>query len=139
MRRGKGNPPSKWVDCLDDAVDDQDVMSVSDYEPSSVGGRSGLLWTCDGTCGERIGALEATLNRVTGMVEMLVKAGGLASLALRLAVEKHKGRMAQEWDESMSKASEKAKAEAVVKAVEKRARKRAEEEQRAEEARVQQE
>ena len=85
-------------------------------------------------CGERIGALEATLNRLAEMVEMLVAARGLASLALRLAVEKHKGRMAREWDKSMSQASEKAKVEAVLIAAEKWARKRVEQEQRAEEA-----
>lgn len=47
-------------------------------------------------CGERIGALEATLNRVAEMVEMLFAAGGLARPALRLAVETHKGKMVWE-------------------------------------------
>ena len=72
------------------------------------------------------------------MVEMMVVAGGLASPAARLGVDKHKGKMAREWDESVSQASEKAKAEAMVKAAEERVHKKAEEEKRAEEARVQQ-
>ena len=65
---------------------------------------------------------------------MLGAAEGLASPALRLVVEKHKGKMAQEWDESMSQASERAKGQAVVKAVEKRVHKREEEEKSVSEA-----
>lgn len=69
---------------------------------------------------------------------MLVAAGGLASPAARLAVEKHKGKMPREWDELVLQVSERTKAEAVVKAAENRVRKKAEEEKKAEEARVQQ-
>ena len=47
--------------------------------------------------------------------------------------------MAREWDVSVARATERAKAEGLVKAAEKRARKKAVEDERAEEARVQQE
>lgn len=100
--RGKGKLPSKWADSLDNAVSDQVEMDVSDDEARSAGGQWGQLQRCSGMCGERIRALEATLNRLAEMVEILVAARGLASPALRLAMEKHKGRMAQGWDKSMS-------------------------------------
>lgn len=55
--RGKGNLPSKWADDLEDVVDDQDDMDVSDDVASSEEGQSGMPRRCYGTCGERIGAL----------------------------------------------------------------------------------
>ena len=136
---GKGKLPLKWADSLHDAIDVEDSMKVSENGASSVGEGLGLLGRCDGTCREKIDALEATRDRVAKMVEMLVEAGGLASLAAGMAVEKPKGKMAREWDELVSQALERAKAEAVVKVAEKQMRTKAEEEKRAEEARVQQE
>lgn len=86
----------------------------------------GLSGQCDGTCGENIDALEEMLDRVAKIVEMLVVAGELASPAVRFAVEKHKGKMAWEWDKSVSQATDRAKADTVVKAAEKRMCKKAE-------------
>ena len=133
--RGKGKLTSKWADSLDDADDVGNDMEVSEDDASLMGERLDRLGQCDMTCRERFDAIEATLDRVAKMVGMLVAAGGLASPAARLEVERHKGKMAREWDESVSQASERAKAEVMVKAVEKRVCKKAEEEKRAEEAR----
>ena len=91
--QGKGRLPSRWADSLDDTVGAQDDMNVSDDGAGSVGGQSGLLQKYNGTSGERIGTLGATLNRVAEMVEMLVVAGGLASPGWRLVVERHRVRM----------------------------------------------
>ena len=87
-----------------------------------MGGRVGRR--CDGGCFGRIAALKESLGKVESMVKMLVGLGGLASPNERLAVEKHKGQMAKEWDSSITNASEQAKAEAVVKATRTRLRKR---------------
>ena len=79
---------------------------------------------CEGHCLARIAALEATLDRVKGMVKMLVALGRLASPAERLEVEKCKGRMERELDVSIAKAGEKAKVEAAVKVANKPVKKR---------------
>ena len=136
---GRRNLPTKWADSLDDTVDVGDNMEVSENDTSLLGGRLGLPRLCNGTCGEKIDAFETTLDRFAKMVEMLVAAGGLSSPAAGLVVEKHKGKMAREWDESVSQASKMTKAEMVVRAAEKRVHKKAEEEKKAEEAWVQQE
>lgn len=134
MREGKGKLGLKWADSLDEGIGDGDSMEVSDNNANSVGDQLGRPQQYNGTCGERIGTLEPTLDRFAETVEMLVVAGGLVSLAMRLAVEQHKEKIAREWDESVFQASERAKAEAVVKGAEKRVHKRAEQEKRAEEA-----
>ena len=99
---GKGKLPLKWADSLEDAIDVGDSMEVIEEDASAVKEHLGLPRQCDRTCRERIDALGATLARVAKMVEMLVGAGRLASPAARLEVEKHKGKMAREWDESVS-------------------------------------
>ena len=66
-------------------VDDRDSIDMSNDRASLAVERLGQRWQCDGTCGERIGAMEATLQRVAEIVKMLVVAGGLASPTLRLA------------------------------------------------------
>lgn len=91
--RGMGKLPSKWADRLDHMVDDRDSMDVSDNGASLAVGRLGQRRQCDRTCGENIGAMGATLQRVAEILVMLVAGGGLASPTLRLAVEKHKGMM----------------------------------------------
>ena len=50
------------------------------------------------------------------MVKMLVALGSLASPGERLALDKHRGQMAKEWDASVAEPGDQAKAEAVVKA-----------------------
>ena len=112
-------------------------MEVGEDNACSVGERLGLPGQCDGKCGENIDALEAMLDKVAKIVEMLVAAGELSSPAARLVVEKHKGKMAREWDESVSQATDRAKADAVVKGAEKRMCKKAEQESTAGEVRVQ--
>ena len=134
MLEGKGKLGLKWADSLDEGIGDGDSMEVSDNNANLVGDQLGRPRQCNGTCWERIGALEPTLDRFADMVDMLAGAGGLVSPAMRLAVGQHKGKMAREWDESVFQASERAKAEAVVNAAEKRVHKRAEQEKRAEEA-----
>ena len=73
------------------------------------------------------------------MVKMLVALRGLAGPEERFEVEKRKGRMAREWNESNTAAGEWAMAEAIVKAADKRMKKRELDDARAEEARLQQE
>ena len=140
--KGKGRLPSNWADMLDDTGVDEDEMDIGDDVLSEVGseivgGRVGR-W-CDGGCSGWITALEQTLGRVESIVKMLVALGGLASLGERLAVQKHRGQMAKEWDTSVAKAGGHAKAEAVVKAARTWLRRRETEDTRAEEARVRQE
>ena len=84
-------------------------------------------------------AMETSLNRVAEIVEMQVVSGGLADPASRLAVEKHKRRIAREWDVAVSKASECGKVEAAVRAEGKRLWKTEQEDARAEEAHLHQE
>ena len=98
----KGKLPPKWADSLDDVVGNKDDMEVNDDGASSVEGQLRLPPRGHKRYGERIGALEAALNRVAEMVEMLVAAKRLAKPAERLAVEKYKGKMAWAWDESLS-------------------------------------
>ena len=135
----KGKLTSKWADSLDDEVNVGDDMEVSDDDASLMGESLGRLGRYDGTWRDRFDLNEAMLDRVAKMVKMLVAAGGLLSPATRLAVEKHTWKMAREWDESVSQASERARAEIMMKAAERRVRRKAEEETRAEEARVVQE
>ena len=135
---GKGKMPSRWAGELDEVDFSDDEMDVGDMEPAKETGAEDDL-VCGGHCLARIAALEETLSRVEGMVKMLVALGGLANPAERLEVEKHKGRMAREWDVSVAKAGEQAKAEAVVKATNKRVKKRELDDGRAEEARLRQE
>ena len=116
------------------SVDDDSVDG--DLAPF-VTGRGGV--SCAGGCGPRMEAMERSLSRMEGMLGMLMAGNGLAGPVERLAVEKRKGRMAHEWDVSLARATERAKAEGLVKAAEKRARRKAAEDERAEEARVQQE
>ena len=73
------------------------------------------------------------------MLGMLMAVSGLASPGVRLAADKRKGRMAWEWDVSVAKVTERAKTEELVTDAEKRACQKAAEDERAEEARVQQE
>ena len=94
--RGKGKLTSKWADSLHRAIDVRDDMEVSEDDTSLVGERLRRPGRSDGMCREKFDAVEATLDRVAKMVAMLVAAGGLASSAARLAVEKHKGKVAQE-------------------------------------------
>ena len=123
---------------LDEVDLSDDEMDVGDVEPSiATGVREDQV--CGGRCLARIAALEETLGRVEGMVKMLVALGGLASPTERLEVEKHKGRMAREWDVSIAKVGEQARAEAVVKAANKRVKRKELDDIRAEEARVRQE
>ena len=136
----KGKTPLKWAGVLDqdDEInigDDTDMENViPPLMSKSRGGRA-----CDGECLDRISELERTLGRVEGMVKMLVALGELAGPKEWLEVEKRKGRMAREWDESIARAGERAKAEAIVKAGDKRMKKRELDDARAEEARLQQE
>ena len=142
VQKGKGRLPSNWADMLDDMGVEGDEMDIGDDVLSEVGsemvGRRVGRW-CDGGCSGRIAALEQTLGRVESIVKILVELGGLASLGERLAVQKHRGQMAKEWDTSVAKAGGHAKAEAVVKAARTRLRRRETEDARAEEARVRQE
>ena len=133
---GKGKLTSKWADSLDDVDNLGNDMDVSKDDAILVGEHLGRLGRCDGTCRKKFDAIEATLDRVAKMVEMLGAAGGLATPATRLVVEKHEGKMAREWDESVSQAKERAKAEVMVRAAEKRVRKNSEKEKRAEEGQV---
>ena len=136
--KGKGRLPSRWAGELDEVDFSDDEMDVGDVEPSIATG-AGEDRVCGGQCLTRIAALEETLDRVEGMVKMLVALGGLASPTERVEVEKRKARMAREWDISIAKAGEQAKAEAVVKAANKRVRRRELDDVRAEEARLRQE
>ena len=137
---GKGKMPSKWVGALDQD-DDIDIRDDTDMDcvipPVMSRPRGGRA--CDGECLGRIRELERTLGRVEGMVKMLVALGGLEGPRERLEVEKGKGQMAREWDESSARAGEQAKAEAVVKATDERMKKRELDDARAEEARLQEE
>ena len=45
--RSKGKLRLKWADSLNDTVDDNDDMEVSDDDSSSVGGQLGMQWRCD--------------------------------------------------------------------------------------------
>ena len=136
--KGKGKMLSRWAGELEEVDFSDDEMNVGDVEPAKVTGAE-VDPVCGGRCLARIAALEETLGRVEGIVKMLVALGGLASPTERLEVEKHKGRMAREWDVSVAKAGEQAKAEAVVKATNKRVKKRELDDGRAEEARLRQE
>ena len=118
-----------------DISDDTDMEDVIPPRMSRLrGGRAR-----DGDCLGRISELERALGRVEGMVKMLVALGGLAGPEERLEIEKCKGRMAREWDESIARAGERAKAEAIVKAADKCMKKRELDDARAEEGRLQQE
>ena len=136
--KGKGRLPSRWAGELDGVDFSNDEMDVGDVESSPMTG-AGENRVCRGRCLARIAALEETLDRVEGMVKLLVALGGLASPTEWLEVEKRKGRMAREWDISIAKAGEQAKAAAVVKAANKRVRRRELDDVRAEEARLRQE
>ena len=133
--RGKGKEP----------VTLGDEISEMSVDGDSVGGDEALFATgsggtsCTRMCGPRMEAMGKSLGRMEAMLGMLMAGNGLASPDERLAAEKRKGRMAREWDVSVARATERAKAEGLVKAAEKSARKRAVEDERAEEARVQQE
>ena len=114
-----------------------DGDSVDEDETPFVIGRGGA--SCAGGWGPRMEAIEKSLGRMESILGMLMAVNGLASPDERLAAEKRKGRMAREWDVSVARATERAKAEGLVKAAERRASKKAVEDERAEEARVQQE
>ena len=137
---GKGKTPSKWAGVLDqdddiDIGDDTDLGDV--IPPVKFRPRGGHAY--NGECLDRIRELEKTLGGVEEMVKMLVALGGQASLAEWLEVEKRKGRMPWEWDESISRAGEQAQAEAIVKAADVRMKKTELDDAMAEEARFQQE
>ena len=136
--KGKGKLPSRWAGELDVVDFSDEEMDVGDVGSSAAPG-AGEGWGCGSLCLARVAACEETLGRVEGMVKMLVALGGLASPPERLEVEKHKGRMAREWDVSVARAGEQARAEAVVKAANKRVKKRELDDVRAEEARLRQE
>ena len=135
LGRGKGKEPMVLGDEISEMSVDGD--SVDGDEKPFVTGRGGA--SCAAGCGPRMEAIEKSLGRMEAMLGMLVAVNGLASRDERLAAEKWKGRMAREWDVSVARATERVKAEGLVKAAEKRARKKAAEDERAEEARVQQE
>ena len=120
---GKGRLPSRWAGELGEADLSEDEMDVEGAEPT-VAARTAGDRMYEGRCLAKIAALETALDRVEGMVKMLVALGGLASPAERLEVDKRKGRMAREWDVSIAEAEEKAKVEAVVKAANKRVKRR---------------
>ena len=149
-----GDGPVVGGDDLDEALGrskDRELVMVGDevsemsVDGDSVDGDEALFATgrggasCAGMCGPRMEAMEKSLGRMEAMLGMLMAVNGLASPDERLAAEKRKGRMAREWDVSVARATERAKAEGLVKAAEKRAHKKAVEDERAEEARVQQE
>ena len=75
----------RWAGELDEVDFSDDEMDVADVELSVATG-AGEDRVCEGNC----------LDRVEGMVKMLVALGGLASPTARLEVEKCKGRMARE-------------------------------------------
>ena len=134
LGKGKGREPVVLGHEISEmSVDDN---GVGGDETPFVTGRGGA--SCAGGCGSRMEAIEKALGRMEAMLVMLMAVNGLASPDGRLAAEKRKGRMAREWDVSVARATERAKAEGLVKAAEKRARKKAAEDERAEEARVQQ-
>ena len=136
--KGKGRLPSKWAGELDKTDLSENEMDVGGVEPLMATG-SEEEGRCGGLCLTRIAALQEALGRVEGMVKMLFALEGLASPAERLEVEKHKGRMAREWDEFITRAGEQAKAEAVVRAANKRVKRRELDDVRAEEIRLCQE
>ena len=119
-------------------IDISDDTDMEDMIPPLMSRLRGAR-ACDGECLGRISELERALGRVEGMVKMLVALGGLAGPEERLEVEKWKGRMAREWDESIARAGDRVKAEAVVKAADKCMKKRELDNARAEEAKLQQE
>ena len=139
-KAGKWKTPPRRMGVLDrdDDIDIGDDTDMEDVVPPLMsrprGGRA-----CGSECLDRIDGLEKALGRVEDMVRMLVALGGLAGPAERLEVEKRKGRMAREWDESIAKAGERAKAEAAVKAADKRMKKKELDDARAEDARLRQE
>ena len=100
-------------------------------------GRGGA--SCAGGSRLRMEAIERSLGRMEVMLGILMAVSGLASPGVRLAADKRKGRMAWEWDVSVAKVTERAKTEELVTDAEKRACQKAAEDERAEEARVQQE
>ena len=136
--KGKKRIPSKWAGELDEVDFDDDEMDVGDVEPSMATG-AGEVRVCGGQCLARVATLEETLGRVEEMVKMLVALGGQTSPTEWLEVEKCSGRMAREWDISVTKAGEQAKAEAVVKAANKQVKRREMDDVRAEETRLRQE
>ena len=119
-------------------IDISDDTDMEDMIPPLMSRLRGAR-ACDGECLGRISELERALGRVEGMVKMLVALGGLAGPEERLEVEKWKGRMAREWDESIARAGDRVKAEAVVKAADKCMKKRELDNARAEHARLRQE
>ena len=135
LGRGKGKEPVVLGDEISEMSVDGD--SVDEGETPFVNGRGGA--SCAGGCGPRMEAIGKSLGRMESMLGMLMAVNGLANPNERLAAAQRKGRMAREWDVWVARATERAKAEGLVKAAEKRARKKAAEDERAEEARVQQE
>ena len=135
LGRGKGKEPLMLPDDISEISVEGD--SVGAGKAPFVLGKVGT--SCTGMCGPRMEAIERSLGRMEAMFGMLMVVGGLAGREERLAAEKWKGRMAREWDMSVARATECAKAEEPVKVAEKRAHKKAGEDERAEEARVQQE
>ena len=135
LGRGKSREPVVLGDKISEMSVDGD--SVDGDEALFATGNGGT--SCTGMCGPRMEAMEKSLGRMEAMLGMLMAVNGLASPNERLAAEKRKGRMVREWDVSVARATERAKAEGLVKAAEKRARRKAVEDERAQEARVQQE
>ena len=149
LGRGKGKEPVVLGDEISEMSIDGDSVGVG--EAPFVMGRGGA--PSAGGCSPRMEAIENSLGRMEAMLGMLMAVGGLAGPEERLAAERGKGRMARErlaaergkgrmvreYDVSVARATERAKAEELVKIAGKMARKKAAADERAEEARVQQE
>ena len=135
LGRGKGKEPVVLGDEISEMSIDGDSVGVG--EAPFVMGRGGA--PSAGGCSPRMEAIENSLGRMEAMLGMLMAVGGLAGPEERLAAERGKGRMVREYDVSVARATERAKAEELVKIAGKMARKKAAADERAEEARVQQE
>lgn len=114
-----------------------DSDSVGADKAPFIMGRGDTL--CAGMCGPRMESIESSIGHIKAMLGMLMGVSGLAGPEDTLAAEKRKGRMARECDVSVASAAERAKAEELVKVAGRRAHRKADEDERAEEARVQQE